>query len=411
MPPYVASIQDLKIGMYVRIAPSDWIKHPFLRNSVLITNEAQIRIMESSEIQTVTVIPEKSQIEPQPTPPESDVTSEIRIEVTDEEDLWDSKNKKSDTHRRRRDRLRRFAAHYQRLSEQLRTFQEKILQGEDTCLELCAAAEEIITRLASDTDVGISLIVRNTPDFGKYSHSVNVACLSYMLGNHLNLPEDSLRSLILGAFLHDVGKITIKKSILNKPNRNKTEEKVYTTHTSTGHELLSTKCQGIPDDALAIVLQHNENFDGSGFPKGLKGDEISPLAQIVAIANAFDNRINNVVQSFRVPPFRALSMLYGIENHRFNLEYLATFIRVLGIYPPGSILQLSDGSFAVVNAQGYSPKNPLLVVYDMGVPRDQAIELSLEELGLDVEKAMDPLDIPPPIREYLLPSSDLVFMS
>ena len=120
-----------------------------------------------------------------------------------------------------------------------------------------------------------------------YEHSIDVALISAIIGMQFHLSKDCLWALCLGALLHDVGKLLIPKDIIEKRGP-LTDDEWFLVHQHCELGIMSLKPYGLQSDSLHIVLMHHERLDGSGYPAGLKGSEIHPMAQIVMVADALD---------------------------------------------------------------------------------------------------------------------------
>jgi len=179
-------------------------------------------------------------------------------------------------------------------------------------------------------------------------HSINVCVLSLLFGRHLGLKEQELRQLGFGALLHDVGKVRIPDSILNKPDTpTAAEMKLLKKHPVFGKAILESS-EGVPPVAVEIAYAHHERFDGSGYPRGLGGKSIHPLAMLVSIADVYDAITSNRVYHTGISPHEALNMMYEWSPKSFPKSMVERFIRCLGIYPVGSIVELTNGSVGVV---------------------------------------------------------------
>jgi putative nucleotidyltransferase with HDIG domain len=221
-----------------------------------------------------------------------------------------------------------------------------------------------------------------------YHHSVNVALFSLTLGIHLGLEEEELIELGIGALLHDVGKLKIPGAVLRKPGRLSDDEfEVIKQHTSLGFELL----REIPDITTAtalIALNHHERVDGSGYPRGLKGDEIHTYGRIVSVADVYEALTANRVYRSGYLPHQAFEFLLGAGGTQFDESVVQAFVQTIAIYPVGVTLQLSNGQrCVVVRTQPRQTHRPVVrVLTDLdGQALDTPYELDLtEELTLEV---------------------------
>lgn len=179
-------------------------------------------------------------------------------------------------------------------------------------------------------------------------HSINVCILTLVFGKHLGLSDQNLRILGIGALLHDIGKMRIPLEILNKPDAlTAAETAVMHQHPTIGYEILKKK-PGIPDSAMDVARSHHERFDGSGYPQHLKGDEIKLFATITSIADVYDAITTNRIYHDGISPHEALRLMYEDSLGSFSLDLLEEFIKCHGIYPIGSIVELSSGEVGVV---------------------------------------------------------------
>ena len=135
----------------------------------------------------------------------------------------------------------------------------------------------------------------------------------------------------------------------------------------------------LANGVVQVVAQHHELVDGSGFPAKLKGDRISPMAKALALVNRYDNLCNPSKPSAAVTPHEALSLIFAQHKSRFDPPVLSAFIRMMGVYPPGSVVQLLDDRYALVLSVNSSrPLKPKIIVYQRGVDKDEALMLDLE---------------------------------
>lgn len=181
-----------------------------------------------------------------------------------------------------------------------------------------------------------------------FTHSINVCVLSTMVGHAFGYRPEQLRSLALGALLHDIGKTPIPLSVLNKPGPLTPDEMTLVkTHARLGFEILRTT----PDFTfipLQIALQHHERFDGSGYPQGLQGEEIYEYARIVAIADVYDALTSDRPYKKAYTPDIAHRIMTKKSPGHFDPLFLKLFFDHVALYPVGTIVKLTFGYYAVV---------------------------------------------------------------
>lgn len=181
-------------------------------------------------------------------------------------------------------------------------------------------------------------------------HSVNVCVLSMVFASHLGYSDDRLRTIGLGALLHDVGKVSTPRAILNKPGRLTPDEfDIVKRHPADGHAAIIATCNDeVPEEALKIIRHHHERVDGRGYPDGLRGAQIPVPVLIVALADAYDAMTSRRCYRAPIPADQSLATLYRNAGNTFGTDLVSEFIRCIGIYPVGSLVELDTGGLAVV---------------------------------------------------------------
>ncbi|MGA9852765.1 MAG: HD-GYP domain-containing protein [Gammaproteobacteria bacterium] len=180
------------------------------------------------------------------------------------------------------------------------------------------------------------------------SHCLNVCILSLVFGMHLGLSKDSIVELALGALLHDIGKMRTPVSILDKPGLLSEDEfDIMKKHPVDGFNILR-KHKDVSEKCLEIVQLHHERISGEGYPFGLKGDEIPVHVRIVAIADVYDDITSNRVYHEGIPAHTGLNMMFHWAPRDFGEDMMQEFIRCIGIYPIGSLVELNKGILGIV---------------------------------------------------------------
>jgi hypothetical protein len=168
---------------------------------------------------------------------------------------------------------------------------------------------------------------------------------------------------------------------------------------------------GLTQGATLVIAQHHEYCDGSGFPLKIGSERMTPMSAIVALVNRYDNLCNPQIPSKAVTPHEALSMLFAQGKNKFDPAILGNFIKMMGVYPAGSVVQLTDDRFAiVVGVNSSRPLKPRVMVYEPRVPRDDALILDLEQAsGLGIRRSLKPATLPPEALAYLAPRQRVAY--
>jgi putative nucleotidyltransferase with HDIG domain len=244
-----------------------------------------------------------------------------------------------------------------------------------------------------------------------YFHSLNVTILAMMLAKDLGFDESMARDLGIGAMVHDVGLMDIPDKVLMKDpdDYNHAERGLRQMHVEYG-ATIGAKL-GLSPGAMAIVKQHHEFTDGTGYPNRLQGSQMTEPARLVALVNYYDNLCNPVNIKKALTPHQALSFIFAQRKTKFDTKAMQLMIRSLGVYPPGSIVHLSNDMLATVTA--VNPKKPLrpwILVYDEKIPKEEALMLNLEEsTEINISKSIPPGLLPPKALAYLNPRKRVTY--
>jgi putative nucleotidyltransferase with HDIG domain len=194
-------------------------------------------------------------------------------------------------------------------------------------------------------------------------HSLNVCIFALAFGRRLGFPVETLNELGLGALLHDAGKLRIPVEILNKPGKlTAAEMDLMRHHTQYGVEVLR-QAKGLSEVVIDVAYSHHERADGSGYPRGLPLEKISPLARLVSIVDYYDAMTSDRVYRHGVSSPKVTKLLYETRGRLFEAHLIEEFIQCLGIFPVGSLVELQSGEVGiVVSVNGRWHLRPKLVL-------------------------------------------------
>lgn len=287
---------------------------------------------------------------------------------------------------------------------QYRQVLERITDAPHEAATVCRKMVDSLVRdMLGQTESSIRLLSETTGDRA-WMHPVNVTVLSLLLGKALGLPAQELQSLGVAAFLHDIGKIRLPDRVrLADANFAPGDYRLYQSHVAMGVAIAMQ--MGLSTEIQRTMGEHHEMMDGSGFPRNVPGTEISLAGKVLALVNRYENMCNPPRQLAAVTPHEALSLIFSQMKDRFDLTVLAAFIRMMGVYPPGSVVQLSDGRFAlVVSVNSARPLKPRVLVHEPSVPKDEALILNLEQAPASgIRRSLRPDTLPRAAIDYLSP--------
>jgi HD-GYP domain-containing protein (c-di-GMP phosphodiesterase class II) len=224
--------------------------------------------------------------------------------------------------------------------------------------------EEISDSVARNPGALISLARLKTADDYTYMHSVAVCAMMVALSNQLGLDEEQTRLAGLSGLMHDLGKAMMPMDVLNKPGKlTDAEFAIIKSHPVEGHRLLLTG-RDVAPMVLDVCLHHHEKTDGSGYPIGLKGDQISLFAKMGAVCDVYDAITSNRPYKAGWDPAESLRKMAEWSNGHFDVKVFQAFVKSLGIYPIGSLVRLTSGRLGVVMEQtGKSLTTPMIKVF------------------------------------------------
>ncbi len=401
------AVDELRVGMYVHL-DLGWMHHPFAVGSFRITDEQQIAKIRALGLQQLRWSPHKSQLdEPAPaaaSPPAVAPQAEPETPAQAAE----------------RERRQHLAEQREAVALCQRQFDEASAVWADA--QACALeqpqrarvqteglARTLLGKMLIDGDMCIRLLSCNAGDAAS-SHALNVAVVSMLMGRVCGLADDEMLDLGTGALLHDVGKLGLPEAVRDLDDAmDRDDLSAYRSHVAQG--VLQGKRMELAPGALLVIAQHHEHADGSGYPMRVSAERMSTAARIVALVNRYDNLCNPARLGCALTPHEALSRLFAQAKAQFDAGLLNTFIRMMGVYPAGSVVQLTDDRYALVmSVNSTRPLKPNVLVHDPATPRDDALFLNLMTTpDLGIRRSLKPGQLPPDARAYLAPNERVAY--
>jgi len=387
------SIQDLRPGMYITGMDQSWFKTPFLRHKWTIKREDEIALLRSYGIQEVQIdtvkgcdlaeatndhhtltdhdasleVPSTSPgFAPGPNPEDIESARILRAEAISALDIF----------------FRQMEAPSPQHLQEIRNVVSTLLDG---ILEHQSAMVALIQMRRFDPNLA--------------SHGVDTGVLAMAIGQKHGCDPSRLKLVGLAALLHDIGQLRLPLNLIRKVELfTPQEHKLMQAHCEMGVAILN-QFPDIPEESKRMVLEHHERLDGSGYPKGLRGNQISELTQILSIADTYDAQISGRCSFPPVPPARALSELYraAIEG-QYHPYLVQRLIQLLGVYPIGSLVRLNTGEQAVVVwVHSHSRLTPTIKLLKdpsgRPYPEQEIIDLAAQRTPTplrSIEKTLDP---------------------
>lgn len=414
--------QQLRVGLYVYL-DLGWMDHPFAFSHFKLASDEQIATLRGLGLTKVRYSPERSDEAvalavsartttlPTPEPAGVAVVAPVPVSGKESSPVMRAKQALMANIRQRRETAERIERAFVATAQIIRDTERLIYSQPEVAL---AQTTQLVGRIADSIltapDMVIQVMGEKPGGEEIYLHSLNVATLAMMVARELHLPKELVATLGVGALLHDIGKHEVPDRILKKTEPlSPAERHFFEQHPVYGAAMAQR--MHLPAASLAIIAQHHEFHDGSGFPAQLKGESVGLLSRVVVITNHFDRLCNPPVLADALTPHEALSLMFARLQGKFDPSLLKVFIHCMGVYPPGTIVQLSNGVVGMVlSVNTQRPLKPVVLVYDASVPRDEAILLDMgTEATLHIGKTLRPAQVPREVLNYLSPRMHLSY--
>lgn len=361
-------ISELKIGMFVSKLDRDWLETPFLMQGFIIESLDDIdTVAEFSQHVWIDAVQEKW------IPPEQRGVAGPSIA-------------KSKTYVNKIDAQKEHRAAmgvYREARNLTKTLLDDVrLGGAINTEQAKSTVKDCVHSILRNPDALLWMARMRTEAEYTAEHCLNVCILSIAFGRHLGMTEAELEKLGLCGLLHDVGKMRVPPQVLNKvePLTDK-EFNMIKAHTVHGRNLLMSS-PGVPNIAVDVAYSHHERMDGEGYPRKMKASGISDFARIIAIVDAYDAMTADRCYSRAIPSTDALKRIFQDRGTHFDERLALEFIKNVGLYPPGSIVELVNGLVGIVleTHARYRHLPKIIVVKDLNGALEKELILNLCEI-------------------------------
>lgn len=346
---------ELMLGMYVERLGRSWLENPFWKRSFLLESPADLERIRAARLNEVWIDTVRGLAPPEPV---AVAAPPVSVPAADAAGTEAAVPAVSVAVAHVAPALSREAemAHARRVLERTRLAVQTMFDEARMGKALAVGhAHELVDDIASSVLRGggvlLGLARLKTADNYTYMHSVAVCALMTALARELELAPEQVRSAGLAGLLHDIGKMAVPSAILNKPGSlSEAEFSSVRAHPAAGHRML-LEVDDIDPVALDVCLHHHEKLDGSGYPKGLCGEEISLYARMGAICDVYDAITSNRPYKQGWCPAESLRRMAAWRGGHLDATLFAAFVKCLGIYPLGTLVRLQSERLAVVVGQ------------------------------------------------------------
>lgn len=340
-------VEQVVAGMYLRELCGSWMEHPFWRTRFLLDDPEDLETLRASSIREVWIDTAKgldaegAGVGTTPTESATEVEASLHSVLEIERDQEPVST---------RDELERAATICRKSRQAMTSIFGEARMGRAVDTELARkVVEEITDSVTRNSRALVSLARLKNADDYTYMHSVAVCALMVALGRELGLEGDTLLAAGEAGLMHDIGKAAMPLEVLNKPGKLTDEEfTVMKGHPAEGYRILEAAGEDLDPITLDVCLHHHERMDGSGYPEGLTGEQISLFAKMGAVCDVYDAITSNRPYKAGWDPGASIRKMAEWAEGHFDSEVFRTFVRSLGIYPVGSLVRLESGRIGVV---------------------------------------------------------------
>ena len=396
-------VEQLQPGMHVSLAER-WWDHPFLLNEFTLEGEEQINLIRGLGMTSVLWCEAASDQKPlEAASPAPALPSGAELVARARVQREERRRKTGQA----RDRTVGAGKAYLAAAAQLREAFSLAYSAPRAAVEKAMGiVTDVADAFASNDDVSIVLLTDRMSSSNLHTHAINVMLLTLLIAKSHQEGAADLKDIGIGALFHDVGKLKVPDAVRMKPEGDwsRADHNYMQMHCELGAKLTLNLPEFGPG-ARAIVAMHHEHFDGSGYPFKLAGEKIPLLARYAAVADRYDELCNPVRMHDGITPSEALSRMYKGEGAFFDTAVLSRFIKSMGVYPPGSLVELSNGAVGLVTSVNRdNALRPMVTLWQENTKPENApiIDLAVEP-ELNVKRSMRIGELEPEVREYLNP--------
>jgi HD-GYP domain-containing protein (c-di-GMP phosphodiesterase class II) len=378
------NVAYLKEGMYVSNLDRPWIDTPFLLEGFMIKSEEDLIALNKYctyvYIDTDRGIGASEYIEEAP---------RLKTNSYLERFLQDNKKKvEYENTRPTKEEIPEAKTALESASNQVAHIMDDVKAGKNlNIVAVRGVVEPILDSIIRNSEAYMWLSMMQKKSSYTYSHSVDNCALAIAFGRFMGLPKKDLRTLAIGLLMMDMGNVRVPEGILNKKGRlTEAEYRIVKKHVDHGVEILK-KTNGMNEDIINIALTHHERFDGSGYPNALQGTQIPVYGRMAAIIDCYDAMTSDRPFSAAKSPYSALQNIYNWRGSSFQPELIEQFLQCMGVYPTGSLVEMTNGSVAIVLEQNLTQRMRPKIMLILDEDKQHLMEYKTVNLATTFEDA------------------------
>ncbi len=408
------AVEDLQVGMYIHL-DLGWMSHPFPVSSFVLESHSDIERVRGLGLRQLRWSRDKSSL-----PDSADQTADQALPVNAQSVATSSGTSSVDDTAKataialptpqeriaaQRAAMRVCEQQHREVSQQLRAIVLGAVQQPETAgAQAQALAQAMVDKMLGEHELTV-LVLDSHVGNKTSAHALNVSVISLLLARALALGPIEMADVAVGALMHDIGKLSLPTHVHHvNEHMALADRNAYRDHVRLGVMLGSR--MGLSVGAMQVIAQHHESADGHGFPASLKLERMSTAGRIVALVNRYEELCNPHIAAMALTPHLALAQLFTQGQGQTDVAMLTAFIRMMGVYPAGSVVQLTDERYALVtHVNSTRPLKPRVLVFEPDLPREKALLVNLnEQAKLGIRRSLPLAQVPKRAREYLQPA-------
>ena len=409
------AIERLQPGIYIEM-PVAWNDHPFMFNQFKISSIKQIDLLRKVNIMHVWAIPTKSSAKPLP---ESAATPEDDLVMANDQELDaeltamnEQKSQQIEQMQAYRRAIKKCESDYHIALSKVRALTHKV---QSRPLQAMIEATEVIHSMSDallvKDNIVLHLVDDDRDDSQMQQHAICVSMLAMMIAKQLGLEQSELIELGIAGLLHDIGKLKIPQQFFTGTDITPSKRKfVIEKHPSYSVDYLNLS-PDISDTVKKIVVEHHEFANGTGYPTAKTISQLHPLSLNVSLVNFYESLCHPSAPGTKSRSrAQAIAFIFKNKAKLFDQPQLNAFIKTMGIYPPGTFVQLSSEQYGIViTADSNRLLFPNVLIYDPDVPRNEAAIINTKQESIKIDKVLAPTSMPQEIAQYLNPRESINF--
>lgn len=391
-------VHQLEPGMYVSGLDRPWLETPFYLQGFMIRNAGEVQKL-SLYCDYVYVDYEKS-------------IANLNVEVSHKlshnrklgiaatpftKELGTRRIVKYDEQNAVTEEIKTAHQAYENIKGEFEDMASRISSGKTLSIaNLNDVVNPLVDSILRNPGASIWLARLKSQDSYTYRHCIAVAIWCSVIGRQIGLPKKELTLLSMGGMLLDIGKLKIPGAILNKTAQlSEREFTLVKKHVELSLKMVESSSRTLPQAVIDMIASHHERFNGSGYPRALQGTQIPLYARIAAIADCYDAVTSQRVYAQPIPHALAIKKMYEWRGYDFQPELIEAFIQSVGVYPSGTLVELSSGAVGIVIKEnlGKRLRPQVLIILDSDkqqLPDFQEVNLADPSGSIDILRTLEP---------------------